>query len=147
MLALLASKLQLQTAGNMSLSVLFQFLALIKKGNQKKNFIHIYLYFLQDEFSLFDKQRNEVYITGENFEEYTSFVSWVFHHCCVFLNGNLPVTLKLNHLFKLTVPLDAKTSFQLIWINLSRHKQTINSSTCVKFTREKNFTPFDRQKM
>lgn len=147
MLALLASKLQLQTAGNMSLSVLFQFLALIKKGNQKKNFIHIYLYFLQDEFSLFDKQRNEVYITGENFEEYTSFVSWVFHHCCVFFNGNLPVTLKLNHLFKLTVPLDAKTSFQLIWINLSRHKQTINSSTCVKFTREKNFTPFDRQKM
>lgn len=147
MLALLASKLQLQTAGNMSLSVLFQFLALIKKGIQKKNFIHIYLYFLQDEFSLFDKQRNEVYITGENFEEYTSFVSWVFHHCCVFFNGNLPVTLKLNHLFKLTVPLDAKTSFQLIWINLSRHKQTINSSTCVKFTREKNFTPFDRQKM
>ena len=75
MLALLASKLQLQTAGNMSLSVLFQFLALIKKGIQKKNFIHIYLYFLQDEFSLFDKQRNEVYITGENFEEYTPFVS------------------------------------------------------------------------
>ena len=104
----------------------------------------IYTSYTEDEFSLFDKQRNELYITGENFGEYTPFVECSI---IVFFKRNLPVTLKLNHLFKLTVPLDAKTSFQLIWINLSRHKQTINSSTCVKFTREETFTSFDRQKL
>lgn len=45
----------------------------------------------------------------------------------------------------LTIPLNAKTSFQLIWISLSRHKQTINSFTCIKFTKEKAFNPFDGQ--
>ena len=34
----------------------------------------IYTSYTEDEFSLFDKQHNELYITGENFGEYTPFV-------------------------------------------------------------------------